>query len=91
MDLRKIIQQEINNVLTGSNNQPYLEPEKTKKNKSSLRKRSILQFTLDGVLVKEFESVKAAERELGVSDKYVAKHLRGITKTCKGYIFRYKD
>ena len=90
MDLRKIIQQEINNALSGINQQRFLDPVKTNVSKNSGARR-ILQFTKDGTYIKEFNSIADATRELGVSDKYVSKHLRGITNTCKGFIFKYKD
>ena len=69
------------------NNLNYL---KTNVSKNSGARR-ILQFTKDGTYIKEFNSIADATRELGVSDKYVSKHLRGITNTCKGFIFKYKD
>jgi hypothetical protein len=91
MDLRNIIQQEINNLLRGVNQQPLIDENEPKAVKTHSGKRAVLQYTIDGEFVKEFESRKDAERELGVSDKYVSKHLRGKTKTCKGYIFKYKE
>jgi len=90
MDLRKMIQQEINSALSGINQQRLLDPIKTKVSRNSGARR-ILQFTKDGTFIKEFDSIADANRELGVSDKYVSKHLRGISKTCKGFIFKYKD
>ncbi len=85
-----MIQQEINNALSGINQQRFLDSVKTKVSRRS-GTRSILQFTKDGTFIKEFDSIADANRELGVSDKYVSKHLRGISKTCKGFIFKYKD
>jgi hypothetical protein len=90
MDLRKMIQQEINSALSGINQQRFLDPIKTKVSRNSGARR-ILQFTKDGTFIKEFDSIADANRELGVSDKYVSKHLRGVSKTCKGFIFKYKD
>jgi hypothetical protein len=90
MDLRKMIQQEINNALSGIKQQLILDPVKTKVPRKSGTRR-ILQFTKDGTFIKEFDSIADATRELGVSDRYVSKHLRGITNTCKGFIFKYKD
>lgn len=91
MDLRKIIQQEINNLLSGINQPPIIDQVEPKVIKTNRRKRPVIQYTLNGEFLKEFESIREANRELGVSEKYVSKHLRGITKTCKGYIFKYKE
>jgi hypothetical protein len=91
MDLRNIIQQEINNLLSGLNKAPISDQIEISEKKNHFGKRPIIQFTLDGDFVREFESIKEANRELGVSEKYVSKHLRGKTKTCKGFIFRYKE
>jgi hypothetical protein len=90
MDLRKTIQEEINNAIRGINQRPLLDPVIVNTPKT-IRSRRILQFEVDGTFVKEFESIAEANRELGASEKYVSKHLRGRSKTCMGFIFKYKD
>ena len=91
MDLRNIIQQEINNLLSCLNEPPLTNRIHIQEKKNHFGKRPIIQYTLDGNFVREFESIKEANRELGVSEKYVSKHLRGKTKTCKGFIFKHKE
>lgn len=91
MDLRNIIQQEINNLLSGINQPQLIDQVEPKVIKNHRGKRPIIQYTIDGDFIKEFESIQDANRELGVSEKYVSKHLRGLTRTCKGYIFKYKE
>ena len=90
MDLRKIIQQEIDNIMSGINQIQIKEKKNSTQKNNPFGKRSVVQYTLDGEFVQEFDSIKEANRALGVSEKYVSKHLRGKTKTCKGYIFKFK-
>ena len=51
--------------------------------------KPVLQFTKDGVFVKEYESIKAAELAMncvgGIGD-----NLKGRNKSSCGYIWKYK-
>ena len=63
--------------------------ESKEKMRASKPKKKVLQYDLDGIFVKEFESVCAAQKEL--SSKHISAACMGKIKTCKGYILRYKD
>ena len=52
--------------------------------------RPILQYTVDGELVKEYPSIKAACNELGIYTSDLWRVLNGKKKTIKGFTFRYK-
>ena len=61
--------------------------ERSAKSKS----KSILQFTLDNILVKEFSSTIQIERELGFSCGNIVNCCKGRYKQAYGYIWRYKE
>lgn len=52
--------------------------------------KPILQYTLDGEFVREWESAIQAEREGGFSSGNICSVLKGKRKTHKGFIFKYK-
>lgn len=52
--------------------------------------KPVLQYTLSGVFMKEFESLAAVKRELGFNASSVNKAARGIYKSSNGYIWKYK-
>lgn len=61
--------------------------ERSAKSKS----KAVLQFTLDGILVKEYASATQAERELGFDQGHICDCCNGKYKTAYGYIWRYKQ
>ena len=52
--------------------------------------KSVLQYNLEGILIKEYKSIRAAERETGVRSQNICACCRGTYKTSGGYIWRYK-
>lgn len=52
--------------------------------------KTVLQFTLDGVLVKQWPSTKECCRN-GFNQGHVAECCRGERKTYKGFIWKYKE
>ena len=53
-------------------------------------RKVILQFTLDGEFTKEFNSIKEASEEIGVSKSAIVHCLKGKTKKAGGYKWKYK-
>ena len=53
--------------------------------------KAILQFTLDGELIQEFESIKAASQVTGLSESLIGKTCRGVVKNPRKFIFKFKD
>lgn len=51
----------------------------------------VLQFDLDGNLIKEWDSTRDIEREINIDHRQVSDNCNGKQKTCKGYIFKYKE
>lgn len=49
----------------------------------------VLQFTLDGELVRKWDSATQVERELGVYQSHITSCLKGNYKTAYGYKWRY--
>lgn len=53
-------------------------------------KRSILQISNKGIIIKEFKNAMEAEREIKVSNGSIYKCLNGKTKSAGGFIWKYK-
>lgn len=53
--------------------------------------KSILQYDLNGNFIKEYESIKIAAIETGLSESLIGKTCRGIVKNPKKFIFKFKD
>lgn len=52
--------------------------------------KTILQFTLDGVLIKEWESRKSASETLGIKGCSISNNLAGRNRTAGGFKWAYK-
>lgn len=53
--------------------------------------KPVLQFTLEGDFVREWECMSEIERELGFNHSNISKCCKGKTKTLKGFIWKYKE
>lgn len=53
--------------------------------------KSIVQYGLDGVEIKDFRSAVDAEIELGINHKAISQCLRGKSKTSGGFLWKYKE
>ena len=53
--------------------------------------RKIKQYNLDGILIKEFNSIVEASKEMGVSKGTIGGVLLGHRKTSAGFIWKYAD
>ena len=51
----------------------------------------VLQFTLEGILIKEYPSTKQVERETGFLQQNISNCCNGKQKTAYNYIWRYKE
>ncbi|MEY3498808.1 MAG: hypothetical protein RL308_477 [Bacteroidota bacterium] len=95
MSLREKIQAEINQFLSSNMNSENfngnLPKKSTELSPRQSRKKAIVQFSLGGEFIREFSSISEAESFFGLSDKYISKHLRGKTKTCAGFVFKFKN
>ena len=63
----------------------------SKECKCKLNTKSIYQYDLNGVLIKKWDSVREASRELNVSHSNIVACLNGRQKTCKKSIWRYNE
>lgn len=66
---------------------------KAKKGKEySNNQRAILVFDLNNIFIKEYQSARAAGRELNILFTSIQNNMAGRTKVCKNkYIFKYKE
>ena len=55
------------------------------------KSKTVLQFTLDNILVKEYASVRQVERELGFAHANIVNCCNGKQKTAYGYKWQYKE
>ena len=53
--------------------------------------KPVLQFTLDGILIKEYPSIRQAERETGFDQGNICSCCNGKLKTAYNYIWKYKE
>lgn len=58
--------------------------------KIKFNNKTIEQYSLDGVFIGSFNSVKEAAIAVKVNPKNMSKMVRGIVKKIKGFIFKYK-
>lgn len=55
------------------------------------KSKPVIQFDLEGKTVAEYPSIKEAERQTEFKHSNIIKSLKGNTKTCGGYIWKYKN
>jgi DNA polymerase III epsilon subunit family exonuclease len=53
--------------------------------------RTIIQFTDDGTIIKEYETVTAASNEVCISTKSIRDAAQGVQKHAGGYCWEYKE
>jgi group I intron endonuclease len=72
----------------------YYEKNSIEKHRIAMAKavgKPISQYTKDGIFMKEYISVAAAERELNVKKGNINQMLRGLTKTAYGFIWKHTE
>lgn len=79
----------------GKNNPNYGKPrlEETRRKISMSRKdkKPLYQYTLDGKFIREWESLKKIEYQLGYSDSNISKCCKGKSNTAYGYKWKFKS
>lgn len=55
------------------------------------RAKAVLQFTLDNIFVKEYQSTMQVARELGFSCGHICECCKGKRKTAHGFKWKYKE
>lgn len=63
---------------------------KGKFGKEHIRSRAIMQYSLSGIFIKEWECMLQVERELGISHGNISSCCQGKRRQVNGFIFRYK-
>jgi hypothetical protein len=67
------------------------EDTKRKISKNSVIKRKVNQYDLNGNFIKQYESLKQAEKETGILSQNIGEVCRGQQKYAKGYLWRYAN
>lgn len=75
--------------MSGENN-PFYGKQHTQESKKKMG-TPIIQYSKDNVFIKEFESITQASIELNISKNSICNCLKGKSKYCRGYIWRYKE
>ena len=65
--------------------------EEMSKKSAELNSKKVLQFSLDGDFLNEFNSIKEASLNLGISESLIGKTCRGKIKKPRKFIFKFKD
>lgn len=78
---------------SGTNNNFYGKhhSEMTKKKIAIANSKTVLQFSKDGEFIREWDSMRDIERELGIAHTNISTCCKGKHKTAGGFIFRYKE
>ena len=59
--------------------------------KARMNKRPINQYTSNGVLVKQWDSARDVQNELGYFESNINKCCNGVIHTYKGYVWKYME
>lgn len=65
--------------------------ENAKANGSKTTSRPVIQYSIDGVIIAEYPSIKAASRMTGANDGYIGSVCKRKKYTAAGFVWRYKD
>ena len=57
---------------------------------SKVHSKKVFQYTLDGIFVKEYDSIKIASKETGISASQIGSCCRGISKTAKKFRWEFE-
>jgi len=68
-----------------------LDQEKHARLSSERNSKAVVQYTLGGEFVAEYESVKVASKVTGLSESLIGKTCRGVVKSPRKFVFRFKD
>lgn len=63
----------------------------SRKGKLNYNSKKVLQFDLNGNLIRSWDAVREVERELGYYNSSISSCCNGKRKTTNGYIWRYYD
>lgn len=77
-----------------NNSKDNIVPQKSKRGRQSkkgINAKVILQYSKDGVFIKEFSSIVSVEIELGIEHTNISACAKGNRKTAGGYIWKYKE
>lgn len=62
-----------------------------KKSKDNKRSLKVGQYSIDGVLIREWDCIRDILRELGFDNSSISKCCKGKQKTAYGFIWKYKE
>lgn len=79
-----------NNVVT---NLRWVSPSENQFNELTYKRkcRPIIQFDINGYLIRKWDSLTAVQKELGITKGNISSCLRGASKTSGGYMWKYFD
>ena len=82
------------NLMTCKENINYGTHNERGRNKQTNRKdlsKPVLQFTLEGILIKEYPSINQVERDNGFNHSHISACCKGKLKQAYNYIWKYKE
>lgn len=63
----------------------------TETNTVNVHSTAIIQYTLQGEKIREWDKIKDAAEEVNINRSTISRALRGINKSAGGYIWKYKE
>lgn len=89
-DLYNVLEEGLNLRLTGTENTSGRQAKDTVEKRVVKNRKPILQYTTDGVLVREWKSGREAGIHFKISGGDIVNCCKGILKSVGGFVWRYK-
>lgn len=71
--------------------QPYPKWMRGRSGKLNARSRPVIQKSLDGKFIREWDSINLASKELGMNSGGISSCCRGASKKAYGFVWKYKN
>ncbi len=68
-----------------------IHQEKSNQISKEFNSKRVLQYSLSGEFIKEFDSIKEASKHTGLSESLIGKTCRGVVKNPRKFIFKFKE
>lgn len=79
----------MNNPLSRKKQSGSMQGKKYPQGKKHKQSKQIIQFTINGKFIKQWDSVMDVERELGLKHQNICHNALGKSSNCGGFIWRY--
>ena len=63
----------------------------SRKKRKTVYESPVIQYTKNGEKIKEYETIYDASKETGVARRVIVDNCRGVNKTTRNFIFKFKE